>query len=149
MPPSDPQVLQALRLTRSIWISALICMLAGAVTAATITWAHQTQPMWDPTVLMLIGTLVTIKCVPIGLVLRNQRYKAGWQQNAVTPRAYLQANMILFASLTAPVLIHCLLMWITARPWGHLVWIAASIALHALNFPKADPMQPTEPRLEA
>jgi len=84
--------------------------------------------------------------VPAGYFVRNQLYKSGWREHAVTPQAYFIGNIILFSVLEGLTFSGFMLSVMVDLDPIVLIPGAIGFALLLLNFPTGKPMQPREPR---
>jgi hypothetical protein len=134
-----------LLILRVIWAALLggILVVAGILTAVTLQMPGDSPISM---LLLLIGIGVAVVAIGAGYLMRSVFYKAAWQEHAVTPAGYFQANLVLMATLEAAAIVNLVLMVVSGAMIGHLAVTTVCLVLHAINFPTGRAMQTTEPR---
>ena len=143
-PMTDPP--QALRQTRLIWLILIVGQIGFGVVVLFLNSQRSTPPNADLYPMLFyvsVGVLVT--SVMMGYFLRNQIYKANWQEHAITPKGYFMGNLLLMAALEGAAILALASILITGNilPTGTVA--LAALAMQAVNFPTGGPMQPSRP----
>ncbi len=142
----------ALKWARAIWLLAV----AGVPTLAAIVLIMRgiPEPMsWgvDAATLgrvLLGGVWATVViAVPTAYFVRNQIYKAHWQDRAVTPQGYLTAHAVFFGVLEFPASLSLILMLMGLSLLPTLLPLGLLLGLAVVNLPDGKPMRRVEPRL--
>jgi hypothetical protein len=144
---AENQSNQQLLTLRIIWAAMLMgeLVIAAILTVATLQMGGDAGPS---AVFLAIGVVVAAGGIGAAFLLRNQFYKRGWQDNALTMQAYTQGTIAFAAALEAPVVINAILMLISGAIAAHLALIGLCVAIHLFSFPTGKPLQATEPRIQ-
>jgi len=90
-----------------------------------------------------LGALVLL--TPVAYFVRNQVYKANWRENAVTPRGYVTANVMLLAILESISFIALMAALVVGALVPTALIALVSLGVQAINFPNGTPMTPRTP----
>lgn len=133
---------------RILWGAMVMgLVLLGVVLALTQNTLSQTDgPGQVRATYTVVAYAMLVLMVPVGYFVRNQVYKSGWREHAVTPQAYFTGNLILFAVFEGLALAGFLLSALVGFDPVVLIPGAIGFGLLLLNFPTGKPMQPHEPR---
>lgn len=137
---------QALLQTRLIWLILILGQIAFGVVVLFLNGQRNTPANADLyPVLLYVSIGVFVSSVMMGYFLRNQIYKANWQEHAITPKGYFTGNLLLMAMLEGAAILPMATILITGNvlPTGAVA--LAALAVQAVNFPTGGPMQPSQP----
>lgn len=129
--------------TRILWLALLMGQVIFlSVVAVLIT--QQSVPA-NPDVgwlLFLISCGLLPVNLGIGYFARMQVYKRGWQEDRITPQAYLQGNVVMLALCEAVSFLALIAALLQGSLLPAILVSAVAMAVQVVNFPTGKPMQP-------
>jgi uncharacterized integral membrane protein len=140
---------KALATLRILWAAMVMGVVIFTVVA---TVAGPLQPSSGPqdalpSLLFYISLVMMATGVAMGIFLRGQIYKRGWEGLAVKPGAYFSGTLIALALIEGPALFGGVSLMLADRIFPYIISPLLGIALMLLCFPTGKPMQPRQPDL--
>ena len=139
--PDNPS--QALTQARAIW--AALCM--GLI--FTSVALYSTMPSTEPPSAILaewplsaIAWVLLLTVIPLGLFVRGQVFKRGWEGDAVTPAAYLKGNIIAWACCEGTAFVGLILGFMDHRAGSQFSAAVIAFATLVALWPNGRAMWP-------
>jgi len=92
--------------------------------------------------LFSIGLIAMVVLPPLGLFLRGQVFKAGWEGQVVKPDHYLRGMLVAWLMCQVPAVLGVLAIFATGRAWPSATLLAVSICAMTLLWPNGRAMFP-------
>ena len=90
--------------------------------------------------LFSIGLIAMVVLPPLGLFLRGQVFKAGWEGQVAKPDSYLRGMLLAWFMCQVPAVLGVLAIFATGRAWPGAMLPAGSICAMALLWPNGRAM---------
>ena len=97
-------------------------------------------------VLLYVSMIMVAVFIPLGFFARGQVYKRHWEVDCVTPRGYLNGNVMFMAVRDVPVFFCAVAVIFAGTLIPYFLPSVIPLAVHLLNYPHGRPMQPDKPR---
>lgn len=145
MQPGYDETRGDLAALRMIWGALLLGQLALAAVAVVVGVGGGSAGAGVASVLRYAAVAALVVVTPLSLFIRNQVYKANWRENAITPRGYVKANLVMLSMLGGVAVTALAMMFVTGLDWLLLSVASVAAVVQAVNFPTGKPMRPAEP----
>jgi len=97
--------------------------------------------------LFYISLAMLLAGVGVGIFLRGQIFKKGWEGDVIKPGAYFSGTLLAIAALEGPSLFGAVALMLSDQLLPAIVTPILGIVLIALCFPTGLPMRPHSPKL--
>jgi len=138
---------RALLTTRLLWL--ILLMGQGfLVFVIHFVWknvAASDEPNSSAQILtsISIGTLLVV--LPLAFAVRGHTYKKYWRGNAITPRGYLNGNLVFFILCEMVSLFALLNVMLQRTYWPYVIPAVIALLAQLINFPNGKAMEPAPP----
>ena len=142
--PTDPA--QALKTMIVLWfalISGQVMFFVVIVFLKNTGGGPASTSSDLPDLLHVISWIALAMAAPIGYFVRNQTYKANWQDEVVTPGGYITGNLLLLAMLEGAGMLALVGTFLADSLWPNALPALFAVLVQVINFPTGKPMRPT------
>jgi len=142
--PTDPA--QALKTMIIIWFALISGQVMFFVVILVVgqSGSGPATPSSDVgDLLHVISWVALATAAPVGYFVRNQTYKANWQDEVVTPGGYVTGNLLLLAMLEGAGMLALVGAFVSHNLWPNALPALFAVVVQAINFPTGRPMRPT------
>lgn len=134
----------ALLLLRATWFGMMIGQIAALI-VIVLLFDQGTLPADRATALITCGAfLLLIVLTVLGYFIRGQVYKANWVGDVITPRGYVNGNLVFLAMLESNVFVG-LGATVHEDAFGlPLIPAVLAMAIQIINYPNGRAMYPPD-----